>query len=189
MQEPSVFRGSDRSWVDQYAAIGEFVVAFEGSCFWLRNSSLALLQMKGLTDGSLADVIFNQRVFSAEPLFECFASLVAEAVPKEAEVLKKISSIRGRFKDLCKLRNDLLHGQYLIGPDVDVVTTNEAPPSFHVERRTPDKSGARVTLVATSLDEMRVHIALAWKIKAELIEVFSSMMQCLYAPLKTQPEA
>lgn len=180
MPEPNVFRGSERDWSKQYSAIGEFVVAFEGSTMWIRYGLIAILQHGGLRQGSLGDVIFNHRIYSAEPLFSVYASLSAEALPNNEAVRSAFSSLRERFANLCKLRNDLLHAIYFIGPDVNYVTDRAQPPDFHAERRTPDKDGARVVDVARSLEEMGKHIAEAWAVKQECIQLFGIVSKGLY---------
>src|SRR3546814_875736 len=97
----------------QYAAVGQFDASFEWCCWRLRHYSCAILQAKGLSDFNLAEIIFNQRVFTAEPLFSCFASIATHATSCDKEILGKIVHLRKRFNAMVKQRNDLLHGTYM----------------------------------------------------------------------------
>src|SRR3546814_14311391 len=69
----------------QYAAVGQFVASFEWCCWRLRHYSCAILQANGLSDFNLAEIIFNQRVFTAEPLFSCFARIATHATSRSEE--------------------------------------------------------------------------------------------------------
>ena len=186
MADVNVFRGDERSWQAQYAAIGEFVVEFEWCCWRLRFAASALLQHFGLGQWSLAEVIFHQRAFTAEPLFECYASLVAEALPNDEDLLSRVAAVRKEFKDVCKLRNDLLHASYLIGPSVVEVTDKAAPTEFHAEKRTPNKTGARVQVLAESLDDMKSHIAEARLVRKHVDELFAAITIALVRSQRLQ---
>lgn len=133
----------------QYSAVGQFVSAFEWCCWRLRFYSAAILQTKGLRDFGLAEIIFNQRIFTAEPLVSCFISLTSHATAKDPEVQKKTDALKSRFSELVKKRNELLHGTYMLGVDQD-----GAPTDFLVEKQTPDKYGTRTLAVVSSENEM-----------------------------------
>lgn len=164
----NVFRGDQRDWKDQYAAVGQFVVEFEWICWHLRKLGNGLLLRHGLKKESLGEVVFNQRVFTAEPLFACCESLVAEALGSDHILLEEIARIRNEFQDLCKIRNDLLHASYLIGSDVVEVTDRDTASDVHVEKRTPDRKGARVQILANRTEVLVRYVAQATAIKEKV---------------------
>lgn len=176
-QKPlNVFRGSERDWTEQYAAIGEFVAEFEKICFYLRFTIGAVLQLHGLKTWKLGEIILNQRCFTAEPLSSCLSAIVGETVSNE-EVRAKMKAFAGAFQKLSSTRNELLHGTWFIGSDVNEVTDNEAPMELHAEKRTPNSDGARVKTVARSLEEIRRHVAEARRVKELCIDLRVSIMK------------
>ena len=162
------FPGDQRDWTAQYAALGQFVVEFEWICWYLRFHACALLQMHGLKKWPLAEVIMNQRVFTADPLFACYASMVAECLGSDHALIKELDALRKEFQELCKTRNDLLHASYLIGGDVVEISDKEAPSEVHAEKRTPNKHGARVQILARTIDEQLKYVASATAVKEKV---------------------
>lgn len=184
------FRGDQRDWTTQYAAIGQFVVEFEWICWHLRHYACILLQIHGMRNWALSEIVFNQRSFTAEPLFSCYASMVAECIECDHKLIKELEGLRKEFQDLCKVRNDLLHATYLIGADVCEITDREKPIEVHVEKRTPDKRGARVKSLARTIDEQYeyVDIAIATKehFKSFLPQVIVELVRRGVWPNKSQ---
>jgi hypothetical protein len=154
----------------QFAAVGQFVSSFEWCCWRLRHYSASILQAKGLRDFPLAEVIFNQRIFTADPLFSCYASMASHATDRNPEVIAQIESVRPRFTSLVKKRNDLLHGTYMIGVDQDGRATE-----MLVEKQTPDKYGPRTIAVVSSESEMTELIAECRAVDQGIHNIFTSV--------------
>jgi len=163
-QSLNVFRGEERDWTQQYAAIGEFVVEFEWICWNVRHLINGILQFHGLNNWKLGEIILNQPSFSADPLGSCLASLVAETLSDNAEVMTKMKEFKIAFQGLIKVRNDLLHGSWLIGADVVEVTEQEQPTEIHGERRTPNKDGANIKTI-TTIAEVQERVMEAKRVK------------------------
>lgn len=176
------FPGNERDWTPQYAAIGQFVVEFEWICWHLRFHVCTLLQIHGLKKWPLAEIIMNQRAFTAEPLFACYASVVAECLGAEHVLLRELDGLRKEFQDLSKTRNELLHASYMIGSDVVEVTDKDSPSETHAEKRTPDKHGARVQILARTVDEQQKYVATAIAVKERFKEFAPKVMMELLEP-------
>jgi hypothetical protein len=160
----NVFRGEERDWTTQYAALGEFVVEFEWICWQVRNLINIILQLHGLNNWRLGEIILNQTCFSADPLGSCLSGMVGEILSGDSDVMAKMNDFRNGFPKLCKIRNDLLHASWLIGPDVVEVTDSVQPTEIHGERRTPNKHGANRRSIRT-IDQIKAHINEAKRLK------------------------
>ncbi len=184
-QSLNVFRGEERDWTQQYAAIGEFVVEFEWICWHIRHIISMVLQFHGLKNWKLGEIILNQPSFSADPLASCLSSIVGELLSNNIDVMAKMNEFRSGFQNLSRVRNDLLHGFWLIGPDVVEVTGHEEPTEIHGERRTPNKRGANIKTIRT-IAEIREHINEAKRLK-ELSKALTSAV--IIASYKLQSES
>jgi hypothetical protein len=160
----NIFRGEERDWTPQYAAIGEFVVEFEWICWHIRHLISMVLQFHGLNNWKLGEILLNQPCFSADPLASCLSSIIGEILSANVDVMDKMKNFRSGFQDLIRVRNDLLHGFWMIGPDVVEVTDQELPTEIHGERRTPNKAGANIKTIQT-IAEIKEHINEARRVK------------------------
>src|SRR5690349_14749858 len=138
-QSVNVFRGEERDWTTQYAAIGEFVVEFEWICWHIRHLISIVLQLNGLNNWKLGEIIINQKSFSADPLVLSLSGIIGETLSANVDVMAKMNDFRKGFQNLISVRNDLVHGFWMIGSDVVEVTDQEQPTEIHNERRTPNK--------------------------------------------------
>lgn len=184
-QSLNVFRGEERDWTQQYAAIGEFVVEFEWICWHIRHLISMVLQFHGLNNWKLSEIILNQPSFSADPLASSLSSMIGEILSANVDVMSKVNEFRSGFQKLSRVRNDLLHGFWLIGPDVVEVTDHEHPTEIHGERRTPNKGGANIKTVRT-IAEIKEHINEAKRLKELSKALMSAVVIAIY---KLQSEA
>jgi hypothetical protein len=182
-----VFRGEERDWTLQYAAIGEFVVEFEWICWHIRHLISMILQFHGLNNWKLGEIILNQPSFSAEPLASSFSSIVGEILSDNVDVMTKMNEFRNGFQKLTRIRNDLLHGFWLIGPDVVEITGHGQPTEIHGERRTPNKGGANIKTIRT-IAEIKEHTDEAKRLK-ELGKALTSAVILAIYKLKSEAGA
>jgi hypothetical protein len=178
-QSLNVFRGEERDWTQQYAAIGEFVVEFEWICLHIRHTISMVLQFQGLNNWKLGEIILNQPSFSADPLASTLSSIIGEILSANVDVIGKMNEFRSGFQKLSRVRNDLLHGFWLIGPDVVEVTDHDTPTEIHGERRTPNKRGANVKTVLT-IAEIKEHINEAKRLKQLSKALMSAVIIAMY---------
>jgi hypothetical protein len=76
------------------------------------------LQIRGLSDFKLAQIIFGQKQFTADPLISTFESMCNQTLKvfdNSKEFLKNLISFRNQFKKQVQYRNDLLHMNYFGG--------------------------------------------------------------------------
>jgi len=106
MSKLNRFSGSERDWTAQYAAIGRFIVEFEWICWHIRFSAVSILQAYGLKKWPLGEIIFNQRVFTGDPLFSCYVSMVEESLDSQNPLIPELEKIYSDFQKLSKTRND-----------------------------------------------------------------------------------
>lgn len=164
-----IVRGSDFDWTEPYSLVGEFIANFEWICWSLRQDAQGILQWYGLNNWQLSEILLNQRAFTAEPLFECYASMVAQVCDEDSEAVRNCSAVRAKFKRLVRIRNDIVHGSHLYGPTVVTVSGESTQrPDVRIEKRNPDAKGARTTQVVESVEQLRRHIAFAKLVRAEV---------------------
>lgn len=157
---------------DKYALIGEYVVVFELIVFQIRLSLSVLFQLQGLKTWKMSEIVFGQKQFTAEPLVSCFESIANELLKpiKEKNINKSfeitpeelsnlISSFRKKFSNQISVRNDLLHGTYLI-PDLHQgeELNDKILEDLHVFKDSPDKKGARRKIVSETKQDIIKHI-------------------------------
>ena len=110
---------------DQYAALGRFVEEFEMMVGETRAICIERLSQGGQSPGQkrLLDIPFHHSVMTAQAIFEIMRAIVAEIVNlptsshyKERDTFNTVLSMLAReYADLCKKRNQLLHGTWFIG--------------------------------------------------------------------------
>ena len=94
--------------------------------------------------------------------------------------MKELDALRADFQDLCKSRNDLLHATYFIGPGTVEITDKDRPIETHVEKRAPDKNGARTRIIASTLDEQHRYVRQAVTVKEKFSSFNSKVFIALY---------
>ena len=78
-------------------------------------------------------------------------------------LIGRILTNRWLFGSPVRLRDDLFHATYLIGPDVDWI--GGEPREMMAERRDPNRSGHRIPHVATSLEEYDEYFSKAREVR------------------------
>ncbi len=102
-QSLNVFRGDERDWTQQHAAIGEFVIEFEWICWHIRHLISMVLQFHGLNNRKLGEIILNQPSFSADPLASSLSSIVGEILSANVDVMTKLTEFRSGFQKLTSI--------------------------------------------------------------------------------------
>lgn len=175
------FPGAERDWTKQYAAIGEFIAEFEFICWEVRFLICSILQEQGLNNFSLGEIILNQRSFTADPLAICLSACIGHVLTDNEEINKLTQTFRKEFQELTKKRNDLIHATWFIGSDVDEVTFENEPSELAAEKRTPDTKGHKVTIVASSINDVKAVTEEAAKLKLKIREIRIKVMRTLYS--------
>ena len=136
------FEAHNKNTKEQYAALGQFVVAFEMMVNEARTCAMNLL------DGNaLSDIPFHHPVMTAKPIFEIFRALAVEYltrltlnVPiKERDGFNGVLAvIASEYFELASMRNTLLHGTWFVGWPRDEDPNSE---TFILSKFKPTKKG------------------------------------------------
>lgn len=157
---------------EQYYLIGRYVVDFEHIVFQIRFTLSILFQMQGLKTFEMANIVFGQKQFTAEPLISCFESISNELLksideeeaknkigltPKELSNL--ISQFRNKFSKQITVRNDILHGTHFIS-DTFIVDNKDKIDydNLYIFKDSPNKYGARRITVAEKKQDIILHL-------------------------------
>jgi hypothetical protein len=117
-----------RQTAEQFAALGAFVQAFEQMVHAVRIGLLQLLTRgpgpRSVKHQRLLNIVFHHHAMTAQPLFEIFRFVIAEIIhdedygvlPQERDTLNSIfAQLASDITDMCRRRNDLVHGTWMIG--------------------------------------------------------------------------
>lgn len=132
----------------KYALVGKFVAEFEQMVSLLRFGCGLILQSRGLKDFQLNDIIFGQKLFTADPLIGIYESFCNELLKSDEEnkaLLKEITKFSADFRKIIEFRNNLLHGEHRYH-------SNEM--DMMVIKKTPDKHGHRIKNIVSSDNDL-----------------------------------
>jgi hypothetical protein len=155
----------DTNIKEQYEALGRFVEAFEMMVHEARTSSIILLT-RGEGHQRLLNIVFYNQTLSAYPIFIILSTIISEMVHdqqlcKEAGVSDSdrdvfvgvLRTITSEYNELCKKRNDLLHGTWFVGyTDADNPDASE----FIVHRFDSTKRGLSPMKLEKNAGELRL---------------------------------
>ncbi len=173
-----IYEISDVDWTHHYAEIGRFIVEFEKISHDLRFNYACLMQLDGLIHIELAHALLNVPSIGPEMLAICY-SAAAHVLSTDKEALIWASDIVKRVKSLAELRNQVVHGRWIIGPEVIIVSdTAELPKNPGIRRKTT-KSGNTFSNVP-NIEEIGNHIEDCIIVRNLIKEIFSSILQQKY---------
>ena len=154
---------------DVYRAIGEFVTSFEQVCSALQSGIIFILHQEGLKNQKIAHVILAG--MTAEPLTSLYAAMVAESQGLTDGEQKLVDGVLTRFRELTKVRNDILHSTWFVGyGNKDTIDWSVAETmKYH-----KNKKGAVYKTGEYSSDNLRPHITEA----NELAAVVNRLLAC-----------
>lgn len=131
-----------------FQAIGHYVYEFSWLCWDMKQ---ALSSVPGLSGTAYTTIQMITGEMTAAPLADACFAICEEAVHGDPEAVKMVRALRGRVLNEISRRNDLLHGDWMIGwvsstgverPDgVEEQITRELPPTL--TRVKPGRSGAQ----------------------------------------------
>lgn len=148
---------SDRAkhMAEQFAALGEFVQAFESVVFMCR-SGIRTLSGSAQNHPALA-MILEHKVMTAQPLLEIWRacldmSLSALGKPEQKTAREVADQIAKDFSDLIRIRNELVHGTWFIGfGNEHTVDWSE----FHAQKAKVTKTGLKYAELPKTAEELR----------------------------------
>jgi hypothetical protein len=140
------FEAYNRNTKEQYAALGQFVVAFESMVNETRSAIVDFVEGDS-PNTRLIDIALHHSALSAKPLFEIFRTVMVEYLKfsgvtshdSERDVfLGVLTVIAAEYFTLVNLRNTLLHGTWFVG-----YSTLEDPnaENFILQKFKPTKTG------------------------------------------------
>jgi hypothetical protein len=152
-----------------YESVGRFAVAFEDFCNTMSNAIRSALEVKGLIDYKMQDVILSDMsAYQLKTLLQNITGVVIEQSDVNIEICKKI------FKEVTGLieeRNEIIHSNWFI---LEVSDENTTSLDISAERVKANARGETVRIKEIAIGELedackRCH-DLRWKI--------SGLMRC-----------
>lgn len=137
-------RISDVDWTDHYRAIGAFVVAFEKISTALRFQYGCVMQLDGLQTRTLGANLLNIPSIGPEALAIAYCAAVSQ-IADDASLQKRADQVQRETKALAELRNQIVHGEWMIGPEVVIISDTPEVPARRGIKRKIGKSGETVT--------------------------------------------
>jgi hypothetical protein len=174
-EPPKLYRLADTDWSDHYAAIGEFVVSFEKISTALRFQYACVMQLDGLQTWALATNLLNIPSIGPEALAVAFRAAVTQ-VTDDQDVRARADRIVKEAKELAELRNQIVHGEWLIGANVVVISDTPELPARQGIKRKPSKTGEKVTEQPTA-EELRALSARCNEATKEIAAIFGEVIQ------------
>lgn len=149
----------DEQTTEQFAAIGHFVQEFGQICYWLQFDFIQLLSDNGLKDQAISNIVIGNRAITAEPLIQIMEGLVGHLLDEENEnerIGKEVfRHAANRFRNLVKIRNDIVHGTWFIGWGNDAKTDFSKISGVKLN---PNRNGFEIKNLPHSIEEIRKHI-------------------------------
>jgi hypothetical protein len=168
-------RISDVDGTDHYRAIGAFVVAFEKISTALRFQYGCLMQIDGLRTWTLGANLLNIPSIGPEALAIAYCAAVSQ-VADDAGLRKRADHVLRETKALAELRNQIVHGEWMIGPEVVIISDAPEVPARQGIKRKTGKSGETVTEQPT-VPELNDLTARCDAVRKEVQEIFGEIVQ------------
>ncbi len=156
----SLYHIDEVDWSEPYKLIGEFVAEFEKVTTHLRFAYNCLLQSNGLKRWDLGYLLLHIPSVGPRDLAVCLQGAYTICFPNEADLLKKANAIVSGAEKLVKIRNEIAHGEWLIGPEFAIVSDKPELPERMGIKRKISKDGMKVAELPT-VTEFRQRIQLA----------------------------
>lgn len=180
-----LYRVSGVDWADHYRAIGAFVVEFEKISTELRFDYGCIMQLDGLQTWSLGANLLNIPSIGPEALAVAYCAAVNQ-VTDDVGLRTKADQVLKETKDLAELRNRIVHGEWMIGPEFAIVSDKLEILSNRGIKRKTGKAGETITEQPTipELDQLTTRcIAVRDKIR----EIYSGILKVFFKAGKIFP--
>jgi hypothetical protein len=164
-----MYRHGDLDWSDHYRLIGEFVVTFEQVVTWLRHQYFCLMQGEGLRVWELGTAVLNLPGVGPRDLAVIFCAGVHRLSVDES-LHQRASVIVKAVGDLSEKRNEIVHGEWYVGPEVVILSDEEKLPDRHGIKRKSSKQGEKIVEQPT-LKELESLVAHARSLRAEIQDI------------------
>lgn len=93
-----------------YAVLGEFLVEFQTVCRTMTFFYNCLMQRHGLRKPILADILLNNKAFTADPINESLRSAIFALYADNENLKIEFDRIYREFRILIETRNEIAHG-------------------------------------------------------------------------------
>jgi len=142
--------GEKESYIDIYTQIGRFVVEFEQICHSIERGIRCILLKEGLGNEQIHEILLAG--LTAEPLSDLFQSLCNVHLKPDKETSKIINYVFNTFKKFIPVRNDLLHGKWLI-----ILKDFEGKPKpfAHGQKLHKNKTGSATKLFEYDVEDFK----------------------------------
>lgn len=174
----ALYEHRDVDWTQYYAAIGEFVVAFEKIPTALRFNYNCIAQIKGLSVWELSANLLNIPSLGPEVLAIAYCSAV-NAVSPDDDLRARASDIIIQTKNLANRRNEIVHGEWMIGPDVAIISDIDHLPENNGIKRKVTKTGEKISEQPT-IAEFAELIANCRAVAKEIKDIFTVIVMAHY---------
>ena len=128
-------------WSSAYSAIGEFVVEFEKIPKELRFFYNVILQQNGLKNWKLGSFLLHIETIGPIHLSLAVRAAIFTLHPDCKELIEKADLVHKKTVELTKLRNEIAHGEWGIGPEVIYFTDSPKVPEQIGYKRKISKNG------------------------------------------------
>ncbi|UDL87302.1 hypothetical protein LGH82_19125 [Mesorhizobium sp. PAMC28654] len=169
----------DVDWSEHYRFVGTFVVEFEKIPTKLRYFYSCILQLQGLKVWELGANVLSIVTISPESLAIAYGSAL-KLLTDDKNVKGLVDDICKRTKTLAERRNEIVHGEWRIGPEMVIVGTDKLPDRFGIKRK-PTKDGQRVTDLPT-INELSGLVDEARAIAQMIERAFIALVMILEPP-------
>lgn len=156
----------DIDWTNLYTLLGMFMVEFEKACAALRFSYGSILQQEGLRTSSLGSNLLNIPQIGPGHLAVAYCAAIQQ-VSQDDGLKQRAKALVKSCTRLAEIRNEVLHGEWMVGPEVVIVSSALELPKRHGVKRKAGKEGEIVTELPT-LDELGEHVREAVRLRVEI---------------------
>jgi hypothetical protein len=178
-----VYRHEGLDYTPIYIALGMFAVEFEKISTALRHAYSTLMKIDGLRTWGLGTNLLNLPQLGPAILAQAFCAGVHQ-VSADAEFKSRASKLVTACQKLAEERNDVLHGEWMIGSEVVVISHSSSPPAPHGIKRKTSKEGEKVRELP-EVSKLEDLVSRSRDLQKEIREISAGL---LVAHFKAHPE-
>lgn len=164
---------------EKFALIGAFVYHFEFIVMSIRHNCRIALGPTNTERGKMIEIIFSQKLWSAEPLISTFVSIANESLskyddPAKKEKLRELAEFKNRFVKLVEFRNELLHGEHWYDFEIN--------DRMLVLKGSQTKKGHAVKEVVSNITDLEEKVKAVEQLSSEVIVLFGQIISHMAHP-------
>lgn len=178
-QEGELFRLSDIDWTAHYRAIGEFIAEYEKISVYLRFTYGCLMQSCGLREWRLSHFILHIEAISPHHLTICLHAAIKHILPDRPDLISLADNVHKEVVSIEKKRNEIAHGEWHIGPEAVIISSESRIPQNMGFKRKITKDGEKVENLPT-LDEFSSLIGRVRIVVADIKRLMAELTTALF---------